>query len=177
VQVNVATLLQERVGSSRELEIHGETIAVESFDYRRSLNGHLNLLRSERGVIAHLRAHFDVALECARCLDPFDDKINVEFHEEYILGSPHPITGELPEPADDDLLIDEHWHLDLSEAVRQYELSAVPMIPLCKPDCLGFVDVVPTESSPLKSADDRWSKLSGLAIRLHEEESNGAPEA
>lgn len=150
---------------------------MAGFDYRRSLNGHLNLLRSERGVLAHLRAHFDVSLECARCLDFFNDKIAIEFHEEYILGSPHPITGELPESDDGDLLIDEHWQLDLSEAVRQYELATLPMIPLCKPDCVGFAPVVPAESSPSNSADDRWSTLSGLASRLHEEESNGAPEA
>ena len=177
MQVNVATLLQERVGSSRDLEIRDEPIAAAGFDYRRLLNGHLHLIRTERGVLASVRVRLDVPLECARCLEAFHDEISVEFHEEYVLGSPHPVTGELPDRDDGDLLIDDHWHLDLSEAVRQYEESAVPLIPLCRPDCAGFAAAVPAAPPRPNSVDNRWSALSGLAARLHEEESDGAPQA
>jgi uncharacterized protein len=35
-------------------------------------------------------------------------------------------------------VIDEHLILDLSEAVRQYALMAIPMKPLCRPECPGI---------------------------------------
>ncbi len=177
MQVNVATLLQERLGSSRDLEIRDEPIAAAAFDYRRRLNGSLRLIRTERGVLASAKLRLLVPLECARCLEAFEDEIDVEFHEEYVLGAPHPVTGELPERDDGDLLIDDHWHLDLSEAVRQYEQSAVPLIPLCRPDCAGFAAAVPAVPPAPNSVDNRWSALSGLAARLHQEETDGAPEA
>lgn len=177
MQVNVATLLQEHVGSARDLEINDETVAVPAFGYHRVVNGSLHLLRSERGVLASAQLRMSVPLECARCLEEFDDEIDMSFDEEYVLGTPHPVTHELPEQDDGDFLIDDHWHLDLSEAVRQYEQSAVPLIALCRPDCPGFVAAVPAAPSEPTTADRRWSALSGLAARLQEEESDGAPKA
>jgi DUF177 domain-containing protein len=177
VQVNVATLLQEHIGSSRDFEFDAEPVDVPAFDYHRVVDGTLHLVRTERGVLVHASLHFCLPLECARCLEPFIDELDLDFDEEFVLGHPHPVTRELPEREEGDFLIDDHWHLDLSEAVRQYEQSAVPLIALCRPDCPGFVaasSAVPSEPS---TADRRWSALSGLAARLHEEETDGAPEA
>ena len=175
--VNVATLLQEHVGSSRDLEISAEPIVVTAFDYRRVVSGTLHLVRTERGLLASARLRIEVPLECARCLEPFTDEIELSFDEEYILGAPHPQTGTLPEHDDGDFLIDDHWHLDLSEAVRQYEHSAVPLIALCRPDCPGFAAAEPAAPSEPTMADHRWSALGGIAARLQQEESDGAPEA
>lgn len=188
MQVNVATLLQEHVGSSRDLEIVDEPVVVTAFDYQRVVNGTLHLVRTERGVLASARLRLEVPLECARCLDEFSDEIDLDFDEEYVLGAPHPVTLELPERDDGDFVIDDHWHLDLSEAVRQYEQSAVPLIALCRPDCPGFVAATPAAPSEPITADRRWSALSGIAARLQEaeggvaaqlpeEESDGASKA
>ena len=178
MQVNVATLLQEQIGSSRDIEISAEPIAAAGFDYRRVIDGTLQLLRTERGVLARVRVALTIPLECARCLEAFEDQIDVEFEEEFVLAYPHPTTGVRPVPEEGDFLIDDHWHLDLSEAVRQYEQSAVPLMALCRPDCPGFA-AEPSTAVPtaLTTTDNRWSALSGLAARLHEEESDGAPEA
>lgn len=177
MQVNVATLLQEHVGSSRDLEFEAEPVDVPAFDYHRVVDGDLRLVRTERGVLVDAHLRFRVPLECARCLEPFTDDIEVDFDEEYVLSAPHPVTGIRPEHDEGDFLIDDHWHLDLSEAVRQYEQSAVPLIALCRPDCPGFAVAAPATPSEPSTVDRRWSALSGLAARLHEEETDGAPEA
>jgi len=176
VLMNVATLLQEHVGSAREFELRDEPVSVPAFDYQRVVSGHVRLLRSERGVLVSAKLRLMAPLECARCLEPFESELEVSFDEEYVLSAPHPVTRELPEHDEEDFLIDDHWHLDLSEAVRQYEQSAVPLVPLCRPDCPGFA---PDESASEASApaDRRWSALAGLAAQLHEEETNGAPQA
>ena len=174
--INVATLLQEHVGSSRHLRVVDQPIEVPAYGYRRIVDGSLRLIRTERGVLVSAQLRLDAPLECARCLTPFDQELALEFDEEYVLGSPHPVTGALPDHDDEDFLIDDHWHLDLSEAIRQYEQSAVPLIALCRPDCPGFAGAAVAPPAPA-SLDSRWSALSGLAARLHEEESDGAPEA
>jgi uncharacterized protein len=177
VQVNVATLLQEHVGSSRDLELVDEPIRAAGFAYQRAVSGKVRLIRTERGVLVIARLRMEAPLECARCLEPFSEEIELDFDEEYVLGAPHPVTGEQPEHDEGEFLIDDHWHLDLSEAVRQYEQSAVPLIPLCRPDCPGFAAAASAAPSEPATADSRWSALSGLAARLHEEETDGAPEA
>jgi len=177
VQINVATLLQEPVGNTRTLSIEDEDIRAPSFDYNRIINGDVRLIRTERGVLASVRVKLDIPLECARCLDEFNDELALQFDEEFVLGSPLPVTKELPEHDQGDFLVDDHWHLDLCEAVRQYEQSALPLIALCRPDCPGFDAAVPAEPAAPSTADRRWSALSGLAERLHEEESDGASQA
>lgn len=173
--INVATLVQEHVGSAREIEIVDEPISLPEFDYQRVINGHVRLICTARGVLASVDVTMTVPLECARCLEPFEDEIRVEFDEEFVLTLPHPLTREIPDHDQEDFLVDHHWHLDLSEAVRQYEQSAVPLVPLCTPDCPGFA---PERSAPPASdPTDRWAALSGLAAQLHEEETHGAPQA
>jgi uncharacterized protein len=50
------------------------------------------------------------------------------------------ITGmPLPPIEEDEVLpIDEHHEVDLTEAIRQNVLLAVPMVTLCDPDCAGL---------------------------------------
>lgn len=173
--INVATLVQEHVGSGREVEIVDERIDLPEFDYERVINGSARLIRTERGVLVSSKVTLAAPMECARCLQPFAEELTFEFDEEFVLSARHPITRELPEHDEEDFLIDEHWHLDLSEAVRQYEQSAVPLVPLCRPDCPGFAPDVP--AAPASEPTDRWSALAGLAAQLHEEETNGASQA
>ncbi len=136
--VNVATLIQERLGSTRDLTIAAEAVEVPSWGYRREVDGTARLIRTGRGVLVTAGLSLSVPLECARCLGMFDRRLEIAFDEEFVLSTPHPLTHELPQHDQDDFLIDEFWHLDLSEAVRQYEESAVPLVPLCRPDCPGF---------------------------------------
>jgi len=51
-------------------------------------------------------------------------------------------TGlKLPKPEDPgSFTIDEHHILDLTEAIRQYIVTAMPMKPLCKTECAGLCD-------------------------------------
>ena len=173
--VNVATLIQEHVGSSRDIDIVDESISLPEFDYERVVNGHARLICTERGVLVSARVTLTAPLECARCLQPFEEQLSFDFDEEFVLSVPHPLSRELPDHDQEDFLIDDHWHLDLSEAVRQYELSAVPLVPLCRSDCPGFAPEV--SATTASDPTDRWSALAGLAAQLHEEETHGASQA
>jgi len=182
VLINVSTLLQEPVGSARRYTVDHEPVSVAEDRYAQEITGSLRLIRSERGVLVMAELELAPAhLECARCLETFEAPLSVAFDEEYVLEH-DPLTGR-PLPVDaEDFRIDEHRHLDLSEAVRQYEEAALPLRPLCRADCRGLcphcgrnLNMDPCTSAD--SPDDRWSALAGLQQWLEMEDGDGAPQA
>ncbi len=181
--INVSTLLTEPVGHARRLRAERERCWVPEEAFEQEVTGEVRLIRSERGVL--VMATFDLApvtLECGRCLEPFQTPMHLDFDEEYVLPR-DPVTGTAPERDEDDFLIDERRHLDLSEAVRQYEQSALPIQPICRPDCRGLC---PTCGRNLNletcaclpvGRNDPWGALRSLAERLQTEDDNGSPQA
>src|SRR5688500_13892402 len=80
MQFNVAQLLQEPVGSTREYDID------DDFDLdggSRRLRGRVDLLRTDRGILARTTLSGTDTAECARCLVPFEREAGIEFEEEY----------------------------------------------------------------------------------------------
>lgn len=135
---NVATLLQEPVGSRRRELLDAEPLAVPDEGWAGEVSGNVELMRTLRGVLVRAQLRGTPTLECARCLDPFRAEIEIEIAEEFI-----PLfdlaSGARVEPNDDDeLRIDALHQLDLSEAVRQYEQTVLPLQPMCRPDCAGL---------------------------------------
>ena len=82
----------------------------------------------------------------------------------------------------DDFRIDDQQHLDLSEAVRQYERSALPLRALCRPDCAGLCPVCGQDLNERACGcervanDGRWAGLATLGERLRTEEHDGRPQ-
>lgn len=97
--------------------------------------------------------------ECRRCLAPVRASTIVEIRE---IFDPKPVEGETY-PLGEDLV-------DLEPMVRDAVLLALPLAPLCGPDCLGpapdlfptgvALDDVDDESEP--PADPRWAALGDL---------------
>ena len=184
MQFNVATLLQERIGSTRTVEVEDERVVVPEAGYEAVVSGDVRLTRTQRGVL--VRARLDVApvLECARCLTPFTRELQLDIEEEFV-PERDPITGDPTEDlSPDEFRIDDRHHLDLSEAVRQYEQTALPIQPICRDDCAGLC---PTCGQNLNEgrcaceppeATGPLSGLAGLAERLRAEENvHGGTEA
>ena len=181
--INVSTLLQEPLGHTRTYEVDHEPVAVPELHFAQEITGTLRLIRSERGVL--VTAQLDlapVAVQCGRCLEMFETLVEVEFDEEYVLDH-DPGTGRRAEVDVDEFRIDRQRHLDLSEAVRQYEESALPLRPLCRPDCRGLCPRCGHNLNTglcgcaAAASNDRWSALARLQERLGTEDGDGAPEA
>ena len=174
--INVATLLQEPIGVTRRYDATGETASVPAVGYRRELLGRVVLMRVGRGVIVMADLVVYADLECSRCLTSFSQPVTIAFDEEFV-PERDMITGEATPDLDaDEFRIDETHHLDLSEAVRQYEQSALPLGPLCSPECAGLCPTCGQNRNehdcdcPRDRGDGRWSSLAGLADRLRSEE-------
>jgi uncharacterized protein len=160
---NVSQLLQEPVGATRhhvlrpEAPIHGGSIV---------------LTRMPTGVL--VQGDIDVVLEaeCSRCLTLFGYPRRVHIEEIYYQQVDVHTGGKLETEADtDSFLIDKRHTIDISEAVRQYEVMAADMQPLCRPDCPGICaqcgrdltqSACTCEGPPL---DPRWLALEALKHR------------
>ena len=108
-------------------------------------------------VTGDVRSH--IAGECSRCLAPLAFDLDVDFQELY----EHPDEDNKTE----DSLLLEGDLLDLEPAVRDAIVLALPLAPLCSPDCLGLCAECGFElnNDPEHhhdNVDARWQALQGL---------------
>jgi uncharacterized protein len=112
------------------------------------------------GVLASGRARASLAGECARCLEPFDDEIDVEFQELYVYPE--------SEAEDDEAGRLDGELLDLEPAIRDAVVLALPFQPVCQPDCPGLCLECGARllddpgHAHDEDIDPRWAALSAL---------------
>ena len=168
MQVNVSQQLKEPIGSTRVHQISG---TVEIGGSERSVEGKVTLTRTDRGILVQGTVRTGIEVTCSRCLSKCLCPMALTLEEEYF-PTRDVLTG-VPLPVSDEagcFTIDERHILDLSEAVRQYAVTAMPMKPLCRDDCAGLcptcghnLNLGSCECPPQKT-DPRWSVLHKLAV-------------
>ena len=81
-------------------------------------------------------------LDCGRCLEPFDIPLDAAFDALFLPAVANAGAGE-QEVADEDLGVSFYKDetLDLAELMREQFYLALPMKPLCRPDCKGLCPV------------------------------------
>ena len=138
MQINVSQLLKEPVGSERDYQLN-DTIDIMDNGSSSMVQCNVRLTRTNRSILVKGNFNTEIELACARCLDVFDCPIAVSFEEEYVPASG--ITGSMfiqqPEEPDTFTINDNNF-IDLTEAIRQYSLMALPMKPLCRQNCSGL---------------------------------------
>ena len=184
--INVATLLREPVGSAREYRVDSETVEVPEANYVREIRGRVRLLRTARGILLRANLTVQPTLECARCLEPFESELDLDIEEMFVFER-DPVTLLPVDIAPDEFRLIDDQYLDVSEAVRQYEETAVPISPICREACAGLCPVCgknrnrdACDCAPEAETVPAWSGLAALAERLRSEEterSDGRSEA
>lgn len=143
LRINVAGLLKETTGGARDHVVGTAAASVAAMvaDARplAPLTGTVRLLRSPRSIFARVRATTEVILDCSRCLEDAVARIDVDFDAEYF-PTVDVVTGSSLKVPEDEMsfVIDHNHELDLAEPIRQELLVAVPMHPLCTPECAGL---------------------------------------
>jgi len=139
MQINVAQLLKQPIGSSHSYKIDSVVSFAEKEIVQYYVQGEVELIRIDRGILVKGTVGGKLSLTCSRCLTLFDYPLTFEIKEEFFSSLDVTSGTSLPLTEDSaNFIIDEHHLLDLSEAVRQYALLAIPMKPLCSPNCAGL---------------------------------------
>lgn len=170
---NVAQLLQEPTGSERTHRLDDRVTDV-SDHAETPVTGSVRLVRTNRGILAYVSVDAAVRETCSRCLGPAESSVHTELAEEYIptvdLNTGQPVPAPEDDTDADTFRIDEHHHLDLTEAVRQALVAEEPMRALCRPDCAGLCPTCGADLNlgrcdcPREPSDDRWAALRSLQL-------------
>jgi uncharacterized protein len=176
-RLNVASLLMEPVGSTRDVELTIPEFPLddELVAHNVEMQARLTRLQDQILVSAHATGH--VQLECVRCLSlydqPFDEAFTEQFFQTVDVRSGAELTPKTSTGAEDEddedlrFSIDENHLLDFGESLRQWILLALPMRPTCGEACPGPSVLSTDEEAP---GDGRFADLA----RLLEEMDTGA---
>jgi uncharacterized protein len=180
MRFNVAQLLKEPVGTVRDYEVDEDITDVFTPEIVAiaPLVGKAHLVRTNRGIYVESQLKTSVRLSCSRCLEEYIAPVSMSIREEYLPTID--INTGLPIPPAEEgeyLQIDENHILDMTDVVRQYILTSLPMQPLCKieckglcPDCGHNLNMGQCECKPV-AADARWNVLGELLREVEETQS------
>jgi uncharacterized protein len=126
---------------------------------------HLRLESVMEGVLVSGTVDIPVTGQCARCLDPVEDTLQLDVQELYAYeGSTTEATS-----GEDEVRRIEGEQIDLAPLVRDTVVLTLPLSPTCTPDCAGLcvdcgerLDDLPADHSH-EVVDPRWA---GLAARF-----------
>jgi uncharacterized protein len=137
---NVAQLMKSIVGTSFVTDFYEDEVTLdEELKVVGPLEGHVRMRRTNQGLLVDGWVDLTLELSCTRCLKSFEQPMHVTFAEQFC-PTVDVLTG-MPLPAFDEeeiFPIDDHHLLDLTEAVRQNTLIALPMVTVCQEDCRGL---------------------------------------
>ncbi len=166
---NVAQLMKAPVGTTQVNDFHEEEFqAGDDFQVVGPLDGHVRMRRTNQGLLVDGWVDLTLQLECDRCLKVFEQPMHITFEEQFY-PTVDVVTGLALAPFDEEEIfpIDAHHELDLTEAIRQNTLTALPMVTLCQEDCKGLcsqcghdLNLGPCECKP--EVDARLSVLEKL---------------
>lgn len=113
------------------------------------------------GVLVSGTVSAPLAGQCARCLDPVVDRLEVELTE--LFAYPDTATDESTDPDEVSRVVGDL--VDLEPVVRDAVLLALPQAPLCRDDCPGLCPECGGKRAELDTdhrhdtMDPRWAAL------------------
>ena len=171
LQFNVSSLSQEDVGAVREHAVDSRSFMVDEAS-RSHIAGDVSMLRTSDGILVTSVLIGTQDEQCSLCLKQIKVPLQLNIQEEFFASVDAVSEAALPAPEDPDAFrISPNHVLDLEEAVRQSWLSALPMQPLCNPDCAGLCsecgkDLNQGSCSCAPAQDERWAALQELAREM-----------
>lgn len=163
---NVAQLMKAPVGNSIAYDFSEADIQLDdTLQVVGTLKGHARMRRTNQGLLVDGWVDLGLMLICDRCLKKFEQPMHITF-EELFYPTVDVVSGLALAPFDSEEIfpIDEHHEVDLTEAIRQNVLTALPMVTLCQEDCKGLCsqcghDLNPGPCGCVPEVDTRMSIL------------------
>ncbi len=188
IDFNVAQLLKDVVGAHRDYDYAEPELALSEDMTAHEVRGHVRFTKLNKSILAKGKVRADVQVQCGRCLEYFTTAIATDFEDRYyptvdvVSGHPVPFGDEAAngEEEVDALEIDHNHHLDLGELLRQVIILALPIMPVCRPDCPGLpapsgIYVHLNSGADDEDEDDEPpidSRLAALALLLEDDQPN-----
>lgn len=165
--VNVATLLQEPVGSSRVYALHLDRFELDSDLIANDITGTMRLTRLSDEILANVEITATVRLICLRCLEYYDQPTRTRFQEEFRVAYDVRSGIAVHETDDEERFsITDAHELDIREPLRQELIVSLPMRPDCGTACPG---PPPIANGGNDEIDNRFAALGSLLNGINDE--------
>jgi uncharacterized protein len=157
LRLNAGFIVGLPVGESRDFELDISHILLESDLILDNLLGSVRITRTAQGLLLHATMQATTPSQCVRCLSDFTLPLEIDFTELYAFTR-NGVT-------ESGLLLPYDAQIDLSPLVREYMLLAIPIQPLCSPDCKGLCPICGANQNegicdhPEEEIDPRFSVL------------------
>lgn len=142
MKIDLTELLQND-GNEADIKtsLGSDKIETDSLVLTQPIQVKVHLTNTGNSVLVNGSLTTEIELECSRCLKSFKQPITVKLEEEYSPAAlEHHGKGETELTASDFVYpIEKDNSLDLKEMIRQNLLLALPIRPLCQPDCQGIL--------------------------------------
>jgi uncharacterized protein len=160
LKLNVGFLLAAGPGNIKDMPID-ITAPVRIADdlVANTVTGTVRVSRNKEGILAQTDLNVGIDRECTRCLDVFEDVMQIQVQELY--AYPHPID-------DAEFFIGQDAKLDLAPLLRAEILIALSHKKLCHEECAGLCPQCGTNLNyescdcEIDDIDPRMAKLKEL---------------
>jgi uncharacterized protein len=133
LRLNVGFIVAQSAGFSRDFPYDLPQINISPDIQVSCLKGSIRATRTPQGILLQVNLNAQTDLECVRCLNIFQQSLNITFTELYAFSQRY-VT-------DSGLLMPETGIIDLHPLLREYILLEIPISPLCFPDCEGLCPI------------------------------------
>ncbi|MCZ7544687.1 MAG: DUF177 domain-containing protein [Anaerolineae bacterium] len=128
LKINVGFLLHSDPGTTREYTFDLPKVRLAQDLTLTSLQGQVRLTRNTRGVLAQGHLAVGHLTECVRCLEQFEQHLDLDIEELYVY----------PPTPDAEFHVAESGNLDLAPLIRAEVIVQTPMGSICRPECRGL---------------------------------------
>ena len=163
-RLNLGSLLPQSIGYKREFPFEYSTIQLDEAVALNNFKGLVIASRTPQGLLVQGEFEGKIALDCVRCLKPYNHTLQWEITELYVFNSRN--------ASEDELILPDNAEVDLSEFIQEEAHLDLPFNPICKEDCLGLCQICGTDLNlgdcghddlpQEEPAEDENSPFSGL---------------
>ena len=132
LRLNVGYLYNKPIGTSREVPVEIEKVTIEDL-LIKNLRSLVKISRTREGLLLQVGGKAKITTNCVRCLERFFLPVEFEFEELYEFPSRH--------REETDLILPMDGYIDLMSLYREYLILAMPIKPVCSPDCMGLCEI------------------------------------
>ena len=191
--IDLTTLAADRVPVVADIPAEALDVPAEDFSVVGPARFEGDVERGS-GETYHLRGQLkaQLALPCARCTEPSDFPVDVPVDLRFVPAAVEKAGARPPSSSDNDdddgremaeddpsLVLYDEPRIDLAQVAREQCYLAVPMKPLCRPDCQGLCPHCGTNrNTGTCTCENRWEdpRLAGLKSLLKDADGPGPRE-
>lgn len=131
--INVGFIAHQTVGYSREFPFDFPSAFLPPDTKLTNLTGNARVTRTAQGLLVQVQLEANIPVECGRCLSEFSQHLETDFTELYAFNA-NSIT-------ESGLILPDNGKINLTPIIRDEMLLAIPINPVCKPDCKGLCPI------------------------------------